>query len=90
MLRKIVAPVAASRSLTRSLTRSAPHRASLLSFTKQEATMALYQHIEELRAELNACIDRREKAQITAELRAAEAELAAREAALDRELAAAG
>ncbi|WP_170854979.1 hypothetical protein [Xaviernesmea oryzae] len=52
--------------------------------------MALYQHIEELRAELNACIDRREKAQITAELRAAEAELAAREAALDRELAAAG
>lgn len=48
--------------------------------------MALYQHIEELRAELGACIDRRERAQIAAELRAAEAQMAA----LDREAAAAG
>ncbi|WP_275477488.1 hypothetical protein [Aureimonas ureilytica] len=43
--------------------------------------MALYQHIEELRAELKACIDRRERAQIAGELQAAEAQLAALEAA---------
>ncbi|WP_164470482.1 MULTISPECIES: hypothetical protein [unclassified Aureimonas] len=52
--------------------------------------MALYNHIEELKAELAGCIDRRERAQIAAELTAAQAELAKREAAFDVWLAAAG
>lgn len=39
--------------------------------------MTIEQHIEELRAELIACDDKRERAQIEAEMQAARAELAA-------------
>lgn len=49
--------------------------------------MELYQLVQELKAELSAIVDRREIARIKAELRAAETELAAREAELDRWLA---
>lgn len=52
--------------------------------------MALYNHIEELKAELRNCIGRRERAQIATELKAAQAELARHEAAFDEWLAAAG
>lgn len=43
--------------------------------------MSIYQQIEELRAELSACCDRSERAQIAAELQAAEAVRVALEAA---------
>lgn len=45
--------------------------------------MQLEQQIEELRAELSACLDRDERAQIKAELNAAERLRAAREAAIE-------
>jgi len=45
--------------------------------------MTIEQHIEELRAELSACTDDEERAQIAAELEAAKALLADREAATE-------
>ncbi|WP_167706618.1 hypothetical protein [Sphingobium fuliginis] len=45
--------------------------------------MAIEQQIEELRAELSACIEADERAQIEAELAAALREKAAAEAAID-------
>ncbi len=43
--------------------------------------MSIYQQIEELRAELSACCDQRERMQIAVELEAAQAVRAALEAA---------
>jgi len=49
--------------------------------------IALYDHIQELRAELRGCVmTRRERAQVQAELAKAIAEQAERERALDRAL----
>lgn len=45
--------------------------------------MTTYDHINELRAELAASINQAERQQISAELAAAEAKLAAEEAAFD-------
>jgi uncharacterized protein YdeI (YjbR/CyaY-like superfamily) len=48
--------------------------------------MSIEQHIEELRAELSACIDDAERAQIEAELQAALAEMAAIERAFEERI----
>lgn len=45
--------------------------------------MSIEQQIEELRAELSACVDAAERAQIEAELEAARAQLAACETAIE-------
>jgi len=49
--------------------------------------MTLYDHIQQLRAELAVSFDAEERRQIQAELKAAEAEQARRDAALDAWLA---
>jgi hypothetical protein len=56
--------------------RSAPEGVVILN-QKQETTMTLFQHIEELRAELCNCNDGEERRQIEAELKAAEMQKAA-------------
>ncbi|TAU35362.1 hypothetical protein ELI24_32340 (plasmid) [Rhizobium ruizarguesonis] len=50
-------------------------RASSFSNIKEMTTMTIEQQIEELRAELNACIEPAERGQIEAELEIAHAEL---------------
>lgn len=50
--------------------------------------MTIEQHIEELRAELNACTDHQEITQIRAELAAAETEVRRHNQALDAALGA--
>ncbi|NKL51930.1 hypothetical protein GFL15_28570 [Rhizobium leguminosarum bv. viciae] len=50
-------------------------RASSFSDIKEMTTMTIEQQIEELRAELNACIEPSERRQIEAELEIAQAEL---------------
>jgi hypothetical protein len=47
--------------------------------------MTLYDHVQELRAELSRCCDAREIRQIEAELKAAQAELARQAAAFEAE-----
>jgi predicted phage tail protein len=74
---KTVTPTAADAAASRSLTRHAGHRAELLSDNRQEAIMSIEQQIEELRAELSTCGNKREKAQIEREYRAAKARLEA-------------
>ena len=49
--------------------------------------MSIEQQIEELRAELSACIDAIERAQIETELRSARARLAEHEAAIEIQIA---
>lgn len=49
--------------------------------------MSIEQQIEELRAELSACIDHAERAQIEAELQTARTPLAAHEAAIEIQIA---
>jgi hypothetical protein len=53
----------------------------------QEAMMALYDHIQELRAELSASTSEREIRQIQCELEMALAQMAKLEAASDAEMA---
>ncbi|WP_449472570.1 hypothetical protein [Sphingobium chungangianum] len=51
-----------------------------------EAGMSIEQHIEELRAELNACWNRRESKQIAVELRTALKEFEQQKEAADRDI----
>ena len=69
-----------------SLTRPGPPwpRTSCLSTTEKERTMiTLYDHIQELRAELRGCMTRRERAAVQAELAAATAAQAERDRAAE-------
>ncbi|KHK89061.1 hypothetical protein LK12_22155 [Novosphingobium malaysiense] len=64
-------PIAAAAAASRSLTRPARCRARAPVLHEEEVRMTIDQHIEELRAELKACPERAEQAQIAAELQAA-------------------
>jgi len=69
-LGKIGSP--APRCAALSLTRPDRHGAHLPSSKQKEGTMiALYDHIQELRAELRGCLTRSERATVQAELAAA-------------------
>lgn len=59
-----------------------------LCFHSKELTMTTYDHIEELRAELAASIDRAERREIAAEIATAEVKLGEDEAAFEAMIAA--
>jgi len=71
-LDKIGSPAPRYAAPTASLTRPDRHGAHVPSSKQKEGTMiALYDHIQELRAELWGCLTRRERAAVQAELAAA-------------------
>jgi hypothetical protein len=77
-LDKIGSP--APRCAALSLTRPNPARCARPRLQQKEGTMiALYDHIQELRAELRGCMTRRERAAVQAELAAAIAAQAERD-----------
>jgi hypothetical protein len=87
-LDKIGSPAPRSAAPAASLTRPGPAPCARLVFKQKERTMiALYDHIQELRAELRGCtMTRRERATVQAELARAIAEQAELDRAFDTAL----
>src|SRR5580704_4503862 len=83
-LNKIGSPAPRCAALSASLTRPDPARCARPRLQQKEGTMiALYDHIQELRAELRGCMTRRERAAVQAELAAATAAQAERDRAAE-------
>jgi hypothetical protein len=85
---KLVPPRPAARRLRASLTRPGMTPAFRLSTRKETTMITLYDHIQELRAELRGCRFTRERAAVEAELAKAVADQAEVERAFDQALAA--